>query len=85
MTVNTYLTNNLVEVSPIVKIEYSEGSIVYKTRITLLTNPLPPVGPLIDGKFMIISDSNNIPIMLFGGYSEELVETAFFCKIVKSE
>ena len=85
MTVKTYHIDSLVEVSPIVKIEYSDGTIAYNTRITLPNNPLPPVGPLIDGKFVIMSDDKNNPIMLFGGYSEELVETAFFCKIVKSE
>ena len=86
MVVRTYANDSLVETSPIVKIEYSERYIVYKTRLMLPNEPLPPVGSLIDGKFLVFYDKETAkPVMLFGGYTEPMIETAFFCKVVKFE
>lgn len=86
MIVQTYINDTLVETSPIVNVEYAERYVVYKTRVVLLNEPLPPVGQLYDGKFLLFYDNDNIkPIMLFGGYTEPMIETAFFCKVVKFE
>ena len=86
MVVRTYANDSLVETSPIVGVEYAERYVVYKTRVIIPNEPLPPVGQVVDGKFLLFyNQENTIPVMLFGGYTEPMIETAFFCKVIKFE